>query len=204
MTTLKNKLTVVVVGRSGSGKGTQARFLVQRLRSSGARHIETGSFLRKYIQKNNVTARLGRHVISTGKLFPSWFAAYAWLKEFIEHGCGDKHLVFDGAPRRIWEAELLDQVLFWHGRPPALCIYIDVTEKEVRRRLLKRGRSDDNARAIKNRLKFFREDVLPVVKYYKSKNRILRVNGDKDENLVHKEIGQALQKRLGKNLLRQR
>lgn len=194
---LKNKLAFVVLGRSGSGKGVQAKFMVKRLAREGVKHLETGEFLRKLLKRRNPTTLLGRKVITEGGLFPAWFAAYTWLRELIEHGHVDKHLVFDGAARRVWEAELLDQVMRWHGRPLPLCINVDVSIDEATKRLLKRKRSDDTLRAIRNRMAFFKENVIPVLHYYRRRGRLLHINGEQTVEAVWQEIDRRLAKRLG-------
>lgn len=195
---LKNKLTLVVLGRSGVGKGTQAEFILKRLRRRGVHHLETGRFLRKLLEKPNPTTILARQIMERGELFPSWFPAFTWLKELIEKGHGGKHLVFDGAPRRIWEAELVDDVMAWHRRSLSLCIYLELNEKEAIRRLLSRGRRDDTAAAIRNRLSFFSKNVLPVVRYYKDRGRLISIDGSPSPEVVFAEIDKQLVRRLGK------
>ena len=195
---LKNKITLVLLGRSGCGKGTQAKFIARRLRKEGVRHLETGRFLRSFIKKNNVTAKVGRELMGQGKLFPSWLAAYTWLKELIERGHANKHLVYDGAPRRIWEAELIDEVMRWHGRSLPICIYIDVSPEVATKRLLGRGRKDDTYSKIRNRLKFFSKDVLPTINYYKKMGRLIHVDGRPTPDVIWHLLDRALSSTLGK------
>lgn len=190
-----SKFTFVVLGRSGSGKGTQAEFMLKRL-GDHTYHMETGRFLRTILKKINPTTLIARDLMEKGKLMPSWFGAFAWLRELIEKGKADNHLVFDGAPRKIEEAKLIDQVMAWHGRHPPLCIYVDVSEEEATRRLLGRGRDDDHKTAIKNRMEFFLNDVVPVVRYYQRHHRLIRVNGDQPVEQVWQEINQKLSRRL--------
>lgn len=195
---LKNKLTLVILGRSGSGKGTQARFILQKLGRKNSHHMETGRFLREFIKKENPTALLARRLMARGINFPYWFPVYAWLKELLEKGAIDKHLVFDGAPRRILEAKVLDDVMGWHSRSLPLCIYVDVSTEEAVKRLLARGRADDIPASIRNRLKYFVKDVKPVIEYYQKRGRLLCVDGNPVEEEVHKAIDLVLAKRLGK------
>lgn len=196
---LKKKLALVVLGRSGSGKGTQAKFILKRL-GSGVCHLETGRFLRSFIAHySNPTVLVAKKIMKKGGILPSWFPIYTWLKRFIEEGCGNKHLVFDGAPRKVLEAEIMDDVVKWHGRSLPLCIYVDVSEKEAIKRLLLRARSDDKVSAIRNRLKFFKNDVVPVVNYYKNHGRLIRVDGNPPVEKVWEQIDSALKKRLGRN-----
>lgn len=195
----QSKLTIVVLGRSGSGKGTQAQFVLKRLKKQGVSHMETGRFLREVLSRyDNSTTRRAKAVIASGRIFPDWFAVYAFSKEIIEKGLADKHWVFDGAPRSRMQAELIDDLVFWHDRPPPLAIYIQVGEKEATQRLLLRSRDDDRRRSIKNRMRFFSEHVLPVLRHYERHGRLLKVNGEQPIEKVMREIDLALAKRLGK------
>jgi len=196
---LKSKLALVVLGRSGSGKGTQARLLLKRLEKQGVHHMETGRFLRGLLEMHdNPTIEITRRTLKRGDLLPSWLAAFTWLKELIEKGNADKHLVFDGAPRRLWEAQLMDEVMRWHGRMPPLCILIEVPRQEVARRLLARGRADDTPRAIRHRLSYFSKYVLPVIRYYERHKRLVRVDGMPAPEVIGKSIDAVLSRKLGR------
>lgn len=198
MNDIKEKLTLVVLGRSGSGKGTQARFLLARLKKPGVFHMETGRFLRGLAERKNVTTELAEsRLMKRGDLFPWWFPMFFWLREMIEHGHADKHIVGDGTPRRLSEARLIDEMLVWHERSPALCVYVDVSRAEARRRLRARGRADDTPSAIENRLDYFPRDVVPVLRYYARRARMIRVNGNRAPDLVAGDIDEALKKKLG-------
>lgn len=161
--------------------------------------METGRFIRTLmIQYDNPSTHIAREAMAHGRIHPSWFAAYGWLREFIEGGCAAHHLVFDGACRRMWEAKLLDEVMKWHQRSLPLCIYIDVSRREAYRRLLSRGRADDKPATIKNRLDYFPREVMPVVRYYQAAGRMIRVSGEFAPEGVWEQIDAALHKRLGK------
>lgn len=202
---LKNKLTFVILGRSGCGKGTQAKFVLERFGKNKARHLETGRFFREIIAKyKNPTTEIARGVMARGHIFPAWLSASTWLKLVVEEGIADRHWVFDGAPRWLWEAKLIDEVMQWHGRPLPLCIYIDTSLKEATRRLLLRGRPDDNRQAIRNRMRFFSKYVLPTISFFKKEGRLIEVNGNMPPDVVWKEIDQKLAKRLGKKWPRRR
>lgn len=195
---MKDKITLVIIGRSGSGKGTQAKLLVEKLESIGVRHLETGQALRDMLKKEaNPTVEIIRQILKEGGFVAWWIAVYTWLKDFIEEGSIANHLVFDGSPRKVLEAGLLDDVLDWHGRPLALCLYIKINPEEAKGRLMARKRSDDNPEAIANRLAAFEADVVPVIKYYQEKGRLLEVNGEQTPEAVQKEIIKKLSEKLG-------
>ncbi len=184
---LSSRLTIVVIGRSGSGKGTQAELILDRL-GKDAYHVETGRFLREMLMHENPTTLLARKIMKTGGLFPSWFGAFAWLRELIERGHAGDQLIFDGAPRKIEEAQLIDDVMKWHGRHQPVCIYVDVPEKEASKRLLARKRDDDHPAAIHHRMQFFKKDVLPVVEFYRANHRLIHVDGKRSVDAVWREI----------------
>lgn len=196
---LKNKITLVVLGRSGSGKGTQARFILQKLGRKNSHHMETGRFLRKLLKKDNPTIQLMRRVLNSGKFVPPWLVSYTWLRELIEKGAASKHLVFDGAPRKIKEAELLDEVMKWHGRSLPICVYLDAGVEEVTKRLLRRGRADDSPAVIRSRLRSFTSDALPVLSYYRQGGRLVRIDGKGHRKEIAEMVKNALAKKLGKS-----
>lgn len=195
---MNDKLTISLLGRSGCGKGTQAQFLIKRLRAKAAIHISTGALLRNLMKQKTPAGRITRRIMERGDLHPSWVAAYTWFKILFEERGSERHLVFDGAPRRLWEAKLLDDVMRWHGRPLPFCVYIDVSRREALRRLLARGRADDTAEAIRNRLAYFQKDVVPVLQYYKRHKRLVSVNGSLSSERVGQEIDRCLAMRFGK------
>ncbi len=187
-----------MLGRSGSGKGTQARFIVKRLERAGGIHVSTGELLRSFMHRTGPAAEIARRVMRQGGLHPSWLAAYLWLGVIIDEGGGTRHLVFDGACRRLFEAKLLDEVMRWHGRPLPFCIYIDISRREAMRRLLSRGRSDDTIAAIGRRLDYFSKEVVPVLRYYQKSGRMISVDGEQPPERVFAEIDRALRKKIGK------
>ena len=188
---LSSKFSLVVMGRSGSGKGTQAQYVLDRLGKESC-HIETGRVLRELLTHKNPTTILARDIMKTGGLFPSWFGSFAWLRELIERGHAGNHLIFDGAPRKVEEARLMDEVMKWHGRSLPFCIYVDVSEKQASTRLLARGRDDDHTTAIRNRMEFFKKDVLPVIRFYHRNERFIHVNGERSIEEVWQEIDRKL------------
>lgn len=189
---------MVVLGRSGCGKGTQARFLLMRLKKKGVHHIETGRFIREMIQEKNISAVVTRRRYDRGELMPAWIPIYLWTNELVEKEFAGDHLIFDGAPRRIIEAKLLDEFMAWHGRSLPFCIWVDIPRREAARRLLARGRADDTSAVIKNRLDYFSRDVMPVIRYFAKRRRIIRVDGAPAPEIVAKEIDAGLKKKLGK------
>lgn len=196
---LRNKnITLLILGRSGSGKGTQARNIGLRFKKNKVCVLETGRLLRKFSKKNNPAVKAAHFFLNKGIIVPSWLVIYLWLRQIVEGKCVGRNIIFDGSPRRIEEAKLIDEVVSWHQNSLPLCLYIEAGERECARRLLNRGRVDDTKSAIRNRLDFFKKEVMPVVRFYEKSGRLIKVNGDKSPELVWKDIDYILSKKLGK------
>lgn len=187
---MKKSFTLVLVGISGSGKGTQAKFLLKRLR--GTHYISTGLLLRQFAQKNNPIAKRVRAILQKGFLTPGWLASFMWMREIIEQVKEGESLLFDGAPRQVYEAELLDEVIAWQKRPLPVALHIKIGPKEAEKRLLLRGRGDDTKQAIRHRIKFFYKDVVPMVRYYKNHKRLITINGEQSPEKVWRDIKKVL------------
>ena len=182
--------TFVFLGISGSGKGTQANFLLKALPRS--RNISTGDGLRTISKGKNRVSLFVRDVLHRGGLSPLWAVAYVWLSEFVENLQGDENAIFDGAPRRVDEADLMDDFMGDVGRELPVAIYIKLSKREAFRRLIKRGRFDDNNKAIKERFKFFTKYVQPVIRYYQKRKRLVVVDGEQSIPDVWHDIKKAL------------
>lgn len=181
--------TFVFIGRSGCGKGTQAALLQTYLLSMGCKvlRLGTGDFARERAQKNTLTGKWIKSILDAGGFFPSWLAGGLMI-EMIEPNLTshDQVLLLDGSPRRMHEAQVLDEFMAHLERPPVRPIYLDINEAESRRRLLARGRGDDTEDAITNRLAWFNTQVMPVLGYYG--DRLITVSGEGDVNAISAKI----------------
>lgn len=182
--------TFVFLGISGSGKGTQAKRLLRIL--PRAVDISTGSAFRRVSKRKNLVGRFIAGIMRRGAIMPYWGPAYVWLNEFFERLQGDENLVMDGAPRLVEEARMLDDFMRDVGRPLPIAIHLWLSPREARQRLFKRGRFDDNRRAIAGRFQFFRQHVQPVIRYYRRHRRLITVNGAQPVPAVWREIKRKL------------
>jgi len=194
MKSLPKPLTIAFLGRSGSGKGTQAEMLIEYLGETDALYIVTGNLFRELSAKNSVVGRKVAKQLKTGELPPDWLATTLWQRELVERLVRDEETIFfDGALRRVPEAIALDAMLEWLGRPPVIPVLIDVTREEAFKRLKLRQRSDDIDEAINRRLDWYDEDVIKVVKYYENLGRLKRVDGMPSPDKVFKNLLAALE-----------
>ena len=189
-----NKQFFILIGRSGCGKGTQADLLKQNLLQEGIKevlHITTGGGFRDFIMKDNYVANLAKKVNDSGGLQPEFLAVWNWSNIFINTLKGDETVIFDGAPRKAFEVDMLHSAVSFFGYLKPIVIYIDVSEGWARERLLGRGREDDKEKeGVENRMNWFETDVLSAIDIYMHDPRydFIHINGEKTIEEVHKDI----------------
>lgn len=192
--------TIIFVGRSGCGKGTQISMLMDQLASRQPkrviRYFQSGEGFRELKKKNTFAAECVRSIMDRGHLLPEFLPVMMWGTFLINEVRKRDHLLIDGSPRTLGEAKLLDGGLQLVERKtsPVIVVYLNVSaetsEKRMHNRALINGRADDNPEAIAHRLSWFDEQVLPVIDYYRTNPdyRLIEVNGDQDVNRVSKAI----------------
>jgi adenylate kinase len=189
----KKPLTFILIGRSGCGKGTQAKLLKKYLEQKYGKHsvlyVYVGDELRKLAKGKTLTAKLVKQTMNQGKLMPQFIASWAWGQSVVNKLDEKKYLIFDGSPRQKMEAEIMDEAVGFYGRK-IIPILINISEKEAIKRMLKRKRPDDTKEKIKNRLNWFKTEVEPTIKYYRK--RIVKINGEQSVEEVYKDLLRAI------------
>ncbi|HEY1037434.1 MAG TPA: nucleoside monophosphate kinase [Candidatus Paceibacterota bacterium] len=191
--------TFIFIGRSGSGKGTQVKILVERLEAAQQKlpilHLETGARFRDFIKGDTYSNKLAAHIAETGRRQPDFLAVWNWAHVLIEEMTGKEHLIVDGMPRSYEEALVFDSSITFYGREKPVVVYIDVSREWSRERLkersVKEGRPDDMApETIERRLGWFDTDVYPAVKYFASHPgyQFVHVNGEQSIEKVTADI----------------
>lgn len=188
----------IFIGRSGCGKGTQVELLIEVLKNKDTTrevlYIETGKEFREFIKGSNVTETKSREIYEAGKLQPEFLAVHMWERVLIEKYNGVDHLIFDGTPRKVHEAGVLDSIFGFYGFEKPWVINIEISPDEALKRLLLRKRLDDAEDDIKKRLEWYEADVAPTVEYYRhnSKYRFLEIDGERSVEDIHKDIVEKL------------
>jgi len=190
---IKEPLTFLFIGRSGSGKSTQAKLLEGYLEKNDSRpllNIYAGGKMRELAKSDSLTSKLANEVMLAGGKQPDFLAVWAWSQELVEKLKKDMHLIIDGSPRENYEARILDEAFEFYDRKKVIPVLLDVSHGGSAQRLKGRGRFDDTEERIKNRLEYFEKYVSPAIEYYKkeSKNRLVQVDGEQDIEDVQKEI----------------
>ncbi len=187
--------TFVFIGRSGCGKGTQAKLLMEYLRRAeperGIYYLETGQKFRDFLGQDYLSSTISKRIMEANERQPEFLAIYMWSHLFVENMKGDEHLVLDGTPRSLLEAQVLDTALTFYNRADAHIVHINVSREWSETRLTERGRADDVAKdGIKKRLDWFERDVLPAIQYYKehSGHTFHEINGEQGIEAVHQAL----------------
>ncbi len=192
--------TIIFIGRSGCGKGTQAELFKERIvrldeNKSQILYVETGQRFRNFIRGQEYSSQLSKEIYTKDERQPDFLACYMWSSMLIEELHQESmHLVFDGAPRSKPEAELLTTAFNFYDREKPTVIHINVSRVWSEERLLARGRMDDkNLSKIDKRLDWFDKDVLPAIEYFKTNPyyRFIEVDGEQDIGKVHLDIVHA-------------
>jgi adenylate kinase len=161
----------------GGGKGTQG---VRLARELGVRHISSGDVLRAEVARDTELGREVKTHMAAGRLAPDDLVSRAILP-VIESLDG---YVLDGYPRTRSLAAGLDF---------DAVVYLNVPDDEVQRRLLARGREDDTAEVIKERLREYDADTEPLIDHYR--DVLVEVDGDRDEDLVAADLKRRVRRR---------
>ena len=191
--------TVIFIGRSGCGKGTQAGLLKDRINASEVNkrqilYVESGNHYRDFVRNKNFSSKLANEIYEKDELAPDFLGCWLWSSLLIEQLQEDMHLVFDGSPRSLLEAEVLTTALEFYRRERLTVIYINVSDKWSDDRLLARGRYDDSSLSkINKRLKWFDDKVVPAIEYLKKNPlyKFIEINGEQTVEQVHADIVSA-------------
>ncbi len=211
-------MNIVLIGPPGSGKGTLAELLKERL---GFVHYSTGEVFRDHITRKTPVGLEVEEYVVAGRLVPDEVVLDV-VNAFVAEHAG-KPVLYDGFPRTIPQAEGLDEVLAEHGGHIAAAILVDLGDEEVVRRLTARRqcrkcgkiynltfsppkvadrcdecggelyqRKDDAEATIRDRLRVYHTQTEPVIHYYANQQKLHRVAGELGRDLVYEEVARLL------------
>ncbi len=171
-------MRIVLLGAPGSGKGTQAKLMVERL---GLLHISTGVLLRNAAKRGTELGLKAKSIIDRGELVPDDI-----MSDMVEERLGREDVadgfILDGYPRNLAQAKSLDTMLERLGKPANQAIQIDVDLEQLIERIARRakeqGRADDSGEVVRNRMRVYHEQTAPVIDYYANRGLLTHVLGD--------------------------
>ncbi len=194
MIRIMDQKVFILIGRSGCGKGTQGALLSKYLKEIDSNretlYITSGSEFREFIKGNSTTQKLSNQFYTEDKLQPEFLSVYMWINILIRDYTENKHLIFDGAPRRRHEAGVMDSVFDFYNLKTPTVINIDISEESAIKRLEQRHRQDDKKEDIAKRLAWYKTDVIPTIEFYKNnpKYNYIEIDGENSVEETHKII----------------
>ena len=183
---------IVLLGPPGCGKGTQSKLLVEK---DNFVQLSTGDLLRS--ETSNSNSDLGKKVkdlMESGELVPDDIVIDIIVKKVEEHQ--SENIVFDGFPRNLKQAKVLDSSLDNVSIKLDHAIFFEIDFKILEERISTRAnetkesekRKDDNSKTLLNRIEVFKSSTLPIVDYYEAKGIISKINGMQMVKEVYAEI----------------
>lgn len=207
-------MKLIMLGAPGSGKGTQAKKIVEYLKVP---HISTGDIFRRHMRENTPLGIKVKDIISEGRLVPDDITIQIVHERLIEPDC-KKGFVLDGFPRSLPQAVALDSL-----HKIDYVINLDVENEIVIARTTGRRtcktcgtmfntheiggeivcakcggelyiRTDDTLEAVMERLEMYEEKTRPLVQYYAKQGKLVNINADNEPDKVYKAIIEAIKK----------
>jgi adenylate kinase len=211
---------LVLIGPPGSGKGTQAEALRDRL---GLLHVSTGDALREAVRQDTELGRQASEIMRAGRLVPDEIVAGIVEERLAREDCRGERFLLDGFPRTERQAALLDGILQRLGAKLDRVLLLDVPEDELVGRLSARRscgrcgavfhliasppreegrcdacggpleqRSDDRPEVIRERLAVYRRETVPLVELYRRRELLAELDGTGGPETVLERLLEAL------------
>jgi adenylate kinase len=176
-------MKLILLGPPGAGKGTQAQRLVEK---HGIVQLSTGDMLRAEIAAGSELGLRVKDIMALGKLVPDDVVVEI-VSERIDQPDARKGFILDGFPRTVPQALALDRMLKGKGLKLdgviELKVDFEILEKRIESRVAEtkaRGgtlRADDDPEVLKRRVEAFRQEMPPVIDYYRLEGSLKSVDG---------------------------
>ena len=185
-------MNIIIFGPPGAGKGTQAKYLVNKLNSF---QVSTGDMLREEIKKNST---IGKNIINN--MNEGKFVDDEIVNKLLENVIFDPNkmnkLIFDGYPRTINQAKNLDNLLNKSNQKIDFIFFLNVKKDSIIKRIEKRKilekRSDDDSETIIKRYDTYMDVTKPVLDFYSKKENYHEIDGSLEIDNISQKIAQIL------------
>ncbi|CAI8213145.1 MAG: Adenylate kinase [SAR116 cluster bacterium] len=187
------KTNLVLFGKPGAGKGTQASFLKETYR---LKHISTGDVFRYNISENTPLGQLAKSYMDQGDLVPDE-VTIQMLEAEVNKYPDVAGFIFDGFPRTTAQAEALDQFLSSKNMSISGTIALEADEDVLTARLLERGKEsgrpdDQDETKIRNRFEEYNKKTAPLEAYYRNQNKFYEVDGIGEISEITQRISKVI------------
>jgi len=171
-------INIVLFGKPGAGKGTQAEFLKEKYNLI---HISTGNVFRYNLENNTELGQQAKFFMNKGELVPDELTI-KMLQDEVEKNPQARGFLFDGFPRTIEQAKALDEFFISKKWSLTATIALEADDEILIQRLLKRGQTsgrvdDQDENKIRNRYQEYNQKTKPLIDYYTQKQLFYSVNG---------------------------
>jgi adenylate kinase len=171
-------INLVLFGPPGAGKGTQSQKLIEKY---GLIHLSTGDLLRAEIAAQTELGMSAKKLMDQGILVPDE-VVIGMIRNKIQDNRNANGFIFDGFPRTVAQAEVLDKMLQENGLSISGMIALEVNETELVKRLLLRGQTsgrpdDQNEELVQKRVQEYNTKTRPVADFYNKQGKFTSING---------------------------
>ena len=183
-------LRLVILGRQGSGKGTQCARLME---SFGPVHVSTGDMLRAAVAAGTEFGRQAAAIMDAGELVPDEIMNGIVTERLSADDVVERGVLLDGYPRTPAQAEALQEALDSAGTHLDLALNLEVPIEEATRRMLDRARADDTEEAILRRLALYETETAPLVSWFERHSLLITIDGLGSEDEVFQRLCHAVE-----------
>jgi adenylate kinase len=170
---------LLLIGAPGAGKGTQAERIAQHF---GLTHISSGDLLRAHVTNQTSIGQAAQEYMARGDLVPDALVLDMLRKPVVAAAEAGGY-VLDGFPRNVSQAERAYTVAKGLGVSVQLAVYLEVARDALIDRIVERGRTsgraDDTREVVERRLAVYEESTWPLLDYYREREQLIQVNGDR-------------------------
>lgn len=211
---------IILLGPPGSGKGTQAKRLVEVL---GVPHVSSGDLFRQHLREETDLGQMARPYVEKGELVPDDVTVRMVMQRLDETDL-EEGVILDGFPRTLEQAEALGRALQERGQEVSAVPFIGVSDEEVMRRLTARRvcedcgavynlvfsppedevvcdvcggdlyrREDDDPETVQHRLYTYYKETSPLIGYYFAKDLLVEIDGEQAVEDVSSALRRAIE-----------
>ncbi len=184
---------LVILGRQGSGKGTQAARLEE---AYSLIHVSTGDMLRAAVAAGTELGRQAGALMDAGSLVGDDLINGIVAERLAQPDVAERGFLLDGYPRTPDQAAAMEGFLSEAGTTLNGAVNLDVPVDEVTARMLARGRADDTEEAIRRRLDLYESETAPLLAWFAGRGLLDVVDGMDDEDIVFDRLSAVIDARL--------